>query len=1580
MANDLRARIIWDNETGSFKKVQVEVDALTKRMKSLDVINGEVSRTIGKVVGGAKRLQGQVSGLTDAFRSLNTVSAGGTAAYVVGTAKMRAAAKDTHSAIIGFQKNETTNFGNELKKRTSSEEQQRKYLLGLRQRYFAERDKQEEKATRQSIAEQRKREREEERGNAKKLADQKRLEKAEQDLEIRRRHQIKTRWDLELEASRKTTNQLVKDVERIEKLRDQARAKAFNATNAFDIKDASRASAAYGMEASMLRKIIQQRPDAKFAGAGSTIGIMGLARTLVPGIGTSQLFNAFEGITKSSNGVNASLGAGVAKWGLWGATAAAALGGLKYLVGKGSVLEQADANLRALTGLSRQQSAELTKDGMALSAVFGVELPQSLGAFKLIISALGPEIAKNRQALVSMTRDAMLLSKASGDDLTNSVQAITTMLAQFGFTSKSVEEQVAATTRIVHALAAMSKEGAAEVPAITEAIKEVGTVARQAQMSIEQTGAAIEVLAMRGGIQRGEAGTGLRNLITFLSSGTKEAEEALKKLGLTFYDINPELVGFETSLSTLKTAFEKIKDPVEQDAIKLDLFRRENLKFANILIDNNDLLGELEGKVTGTSQATVMANINQETLNDTLERFSVRISNAATGLGSTLIPATRSWASVLTKELGAALEGVLLLMQDTFTMQEDLDKLYNKDKKAPVQPTEDMKYRNVLESNAAFDSSTLGSFSRFNSWVRQGQVLDIQIQGELDLGMSHEEIAKKRGVALEYVKKFKRKKPLGKEEAGKAQKQALDRDRSQSESTLLGQNRTINRLEMAGLLNRNIAERVREEAQLQAMERERDILRKHGESTVQIESQIEDKKLQLYHKRIDERKRLTEQEKRDEEERQRELERLAKEEYDKGSKQLQINAEKRIGDLQVEHLTKRTSAEDYEQRVYDVRRKALEDQITLARGKGQELEDLYLRLQKLDNDFKVSVIQRGRERAQEELKAIENLASPFTNAFLEAAQTIKSGFFDFIDRELSYSKNAFGGFFGSIIKGIVGLATELAAKSAVFGILKMFAGDGITATLGQFLGLSPEKKARGGRISGPGTETSDSIPALLSDGEYVVNAKSTSRYLPLLHAINSGGLPGFRTGGPVMIDEEGGLMPSTAEEARRLEEWKKRVAEREREKARYYARIRRQMEREARRETRSKENNASYLGDYSWLERGAEATAGFLYGSLAGPVESAVNLASLPSDAFFGTHIGQSVTDYNQRNIASLGSAGRAGFGVGSFTGNVGMAGVGSQAVLARLGGHGASKLAQYNTALGMKNALSAGDFSHYLGEGDAAGATNTALWNALLAFGPYKSEGMLGELGAETIGIASSKIASATGAKSATKGGLKQGAGALASLFNLDALRSDAQEARGVVEKEFYTPVEEGAEKGGKKNTEMANKMVSGITNVAKAAKTGDAGKTFFAVASAGLSFIPGFGPLAAGIFGSLGDLFGLKDGGPVRRYGLGGSVVGQGGPKDDRIPALLSNGEYVFPASAVNRAGGFSGMRAIHSALENSMPLPIAQPLNTTVVNQTFVQDNAETNALLREVIRVAGQTKIGFPIRDLMDEMKYTEGRRA
>jgi hypothetical protein len=60
-----------------------------------------------------------------------------------------------------------------------------------------------------------------------------------------------------------------------------------------------------------------------------------------------------------------------------------------------------------------------------------------------------------------------------------------------------------------------------------------------------------------------------------------------------------------------------------------------------------------------------------------------------------------------------------------------------------------------------------------------------------------------------------------------------------------------------------------------------------------------------------------------------------------------------------------------------------------------------------------------------------------------------------------------------------------------------------------------------------------------------------------------------------------------------------------------------------------------------------------------------------------------------------------------------------------------------------------------------------------------------------------------------------------------------------------------------------------------------------------------------AAGMY--FGGKFGKADGGPIKRgiHVGAGDVSGPGGPVDDQIPAMLSDGEYVLPADTVQKIG---------------------------------------------------------------------------
>jgi hypothetical protein len=107
--------------------------------------------------------------------------------------------------------------------------------------------------------------------------------------------------------------------------------------------------------------------------------------------------------------------------------------------------------------------------------------------------------------------------------------------------------------------------------------------------------------------------------------------------------------------------------------------------------------------------------------------------------------------------------------------------------------------------------------------------------------------------------------------------------------------------------------------------------------------------------------------------------------------------------------------------------------------------------------------------------------------------------------------------FGDIMSDVFKNFAKQALMAAITGegaFGKMFGTAGANGGVGGLMGGISKMLgfAEGGYVSGPGTGTSDSIPARLSHGEFVVNARATARHLPLLKAVNDNAIPRFADG------------------------------------------------------------------------------------------------------------------------------------------------------------------------------------------------------------------------------------------------------------------------------------------------------------------------------------------------------------------------------------------------------------------------------------------------------------------------------------
>ncbi len=122
----------------------------------------------------------------------------------------------------------------------------------------------------------------------------------------------------------------------------------------------------------------------------------------------------------------------------------------------------------------------------------------------------------------------------------------------------------------------------------------------------------------------------------------------------------------------------------------------------------------------------------------------------------------------------------------------------------------------------------------------------------------------------------------------------------------------------------------------------------------------------------------------------------------------------------------------------------------------------------------------------------------------EAFTTAWSDAQNALDSYLTTGEGSFAKFTASVLADLAKIALHAAEMQIFNGVANFFSTGG---EVGHFAG--------GGAIIGPGSGTSDSIPAMLSNGEYVINAASTKKYRGLLESINSGHMAHFATGGAV---------------------------------------------------------------------------------------------------------------------------------------------------------------------------------------------------------------------------------------------------------------------------------------------------------------------------------------------------------------------------------------------------------------------------------------------------------------------------------
>lgn len=106
--------------------------------------------------------------------------------------------------------------------------------------------------------------------------------------------------------------------------------------------------------------------------------------------------------------------------------------------------------------------------------------------------------------------------------------------------------------------------------------------------------------------------------------------------------------------------------------------------------------------------------------------------------------------------------------------------------------------------------------------------------------------------------------------------------------------------------------------------------------------------------------------------------------------------------------------------------------------------------------------------------------------------------------------------FGDAMKSVLQQLISQLIQAALYATIVAACTGGGGGFAARWKGAFGKAFASGGSVAGPGTGTSDSVPAMLSNGEYVLNAQAVDRLgVPFLNGLNTGRLRGFASGGLV---------------------------------------------------------------------------------------------------------------------------------------------------------------------------------------------------------------------------------------------------------------------------------------------------------------------------------------------------------------------------------------------------------------------------------------------------------------------------------
>ena len=242
-----------------------------------------------------------------------------------------------------------------------------------------------------------------------------------------------------------------------------------------------------------------------------------------------------------------------------------------YAIKVGADFEAQMSRVQAISGATGKEFEQLKNQAIELGADTAFSASEAAQGMENLASA-----GFTTNEIMSAMPGMLDLAAASGEDLANSADIAASTLRGFGLEASEAGH-------VADVLAENANRTNSSVAETGEAMKYIAPLARAAGISMEETAAAIGIMA-DSGIQGSQAGTTLRGALSRLSKPTNVMQQAMDELGVSFYDSEGKMLSLTDQVGMLQSAMEGMTDEQKNNYL-VTLYGQEALSGMLALIN-----------------------------------------------------------------------------------------------------------------------------------------------------------------------------------------------------------------------------------------------------------------------------------------------------------------------------------------------------------------------------------------------------------------------------------------------------------------------------------------------------------------------------------------------------------------------------------------------------------------------------------------------------------------------------------------------------------------------------------------------------------------------------------------------------------------------------------------------------------------------------------------------------------------------------------------------------------------------------------------------------------------------------------